>query len=117
MKPGRVVVWIALFFPLGWMALLLWLFGVFDFRASYLTLWNEHQQMMDLAGKGQSEIRSASGDTLADMFEYLSMAQDRYLGALQNFVIFGIIPTMIAWFIVGYAGWRHALTHTVRIEQ
>ena len=109
MRPRQLGTRMALFLPLVWLGLLLWLFNVFALRASYVHLWYEHSHMSDLMDQGQKNVRSVSGDSLGDIFEYMYIAQTDYLGALQNFVTLGVIPTMITWFGLGYLGVRNSM--------
>jgi hypothetical protein len=97
----------ALFLPLVWLVFLLWLFNVLALRASFVDLWYEHNHMRDLMDQGHKDVLSASGDSFGSIFEYMYIAQTEYLGALQNFVAIGIIPTMITWFGVGFLGVRN----------
>jgi hypothetical protein len=109
-RPSQAVAWMLLLLPLAWIALLVGLFSIFSLRQGYLALWHEHQDMLNLIARGQDDVRSPSGDTLVDTFEYLTMAQDAYLRALQDFIILGLFPAMMCWFGVGWAAIRMTYT-------
>lgn len=99
-KPSPELALIWLFAPLVWIGLLVKVVNLVELRSTYTSLWREHQNMMQLFDQGQRNVRSATGDSLADMFEYMSTARGEYLDALEFVLLLGILPTMVIWFAV-----------------
>jgi hypothetical protein len=93
-----------LLLPLGWLALLGWY--TVGLRSNYARLWREHDDLSHAIDQGKPAI-SASGDSLSDLFEYMSMAQTDYLNALEFSLVVGLIPTMILWLVIGMYGARN----------
>jgi hypothetical protein len=89
---------IGLILPLIWIGLLVRFTNLIPLRISYIDLWREHERMMHLIDQGQKSVRSATGDSLADTFEYMSGAMRAYLGALEFVLLLGILPAMAIWF-------------------
>lgn len=95
---------LVLFGSLLWLGILVWIMGLMSLRANYLSLLREHDHMKELMDRGQSNVISATGDSLADMFEYMSMARAEYLDALEFVLIVGVLPAMIIWFVIALRG-------------
>jgi hypothetical protein len=94
---SRKVLGIALLLvPLAWSALLAWALRLYSLRETYLNLRREHHGM-----QLQDSLRSVSEDTLADVFEYLSMAQGHYIQALEDVVLLGLLPAFVFYVVMG----------------
>lgn len=89
---------LTLFGTLVWLGLLTWTANTVNLRQSYSRLWREHDQMKSLLDQGQKDVRSAGGDSLSDVFEYMSIARGDYLNALEFVLVIGVFPVMVVWF-------------------
>ncbi|UVC07279.1 hypothetical protein IHQ71_18935 [Rhizobium sp. TH2] len=94
----------ALFGSLFGIGLLVWITNLLAFRTSYSRLRDEHNHMKYLYDQGDENVRSASGDSIGDMFEYVSMARKEYLDALEFVLLFGALPAMLLWFVIAFRG-------------
>jgi len=114
-KPSPELALIWLFAPLVWIGLLVKVDNPVELRSEYTSLWPEHQYMMSLIDQGQKNVRSATGDRLADMFEYMSTARGEYLDALEFVLLLGILPTMVIWFAIALAATLSANSKAVAV--
>lgn len=109
---GRRLIWLAgLLLPLFWVLALCWLFNISDLRESYTNLAAEHRELQLRIDQGDEGARSASGDTLADTFEYMSTTARDYLWALESVLMLGVLPLAMVWFCLGvwgFLGFRRA---------
>jgi hypothetical protein len=85
---------IAVFFAIVWAIAIGLLSGVIVTRSSYVKLSNEHWQMQQRIDQGEVDVRSESGDSLSDIFEYKSNAMQDYLNALETFLLLGLLPSI-----------------------
>lgn len=79
--------------PLVWIGLLAWASQVIPLHDEYYSLWREHRQMM-----ANNQARSASGQSLSDVFEAMSMAGRYYLSVLEGVIEFGVLPAFVIYF-------------------
>ena len=103
-NPRAMLMMSGLMLPLGWLTLLGWY--TVGLRTSYVRLWREHDDLQHAIDQGRS-VASTGGDSLSDLFEYMSMAQSDYLYSLEFFLVVGVMPTMILWLVIGIYGTRN----------
>jgi hypothetical protein len=87
-----------------WMGLLFWITNLLALRTGYSRLWSEHNHMKNLYDQGEENVRSAAGDSIGDMLEYMSMARKEYLDALEFVLFVGVLPAMVIWFVIAFRG-------------
>lgn len=88
--------------PCVWSACLVWMTNLISLRIAYTGLWHQH---LDLMTSGHE--RSPSGDTLSELFEYMSTAQTEYVNALELVVLFGLAPALATYLLAAADGlWR-----------
>lgn len=81
--------------PLAWLGLLAGIINLVPLRAEYSRLWWEHHKMQT-----QNPPSSAAGDSLADIFEYMSTARGDYTDALEAVFLLGVLPAFAVYFTV-----------------
>ena len=81
--------------PLMWMFFIDWGVRLAPMRENYSELWTEHDDM-----KRMNASVSSSGGSLSDVFEYMCTNRGYYLEALELFLLAGVMPALVAYFLM-----------------